>query len=76
MSSFTDQMYANAATSLRGMITGTFEDPIRRSWGEVHDEARRMAGALSDIGVVPGTSVAVLAGDPADVAGLRCVETR
>jgi fatty-acyl-CoA synthase len=70
MSSFTDQMYANAATSTRGMITGTFEDPIRRSWGEVHDEARRMAGALSDIDVVPGTSVAVLAGDPADVAPL------
>jgi fatty-acyl-CoA synthase len=70
MSSLTDQMYANAATSPRGMITGTFEDPIRRSWGEVHDEARRMAGALSDMGVVPGTSVAVLAGDPADVAPL------
>ena len=70
MSSLTDQMYANAATSRRGMITGTFEDPIRRSWGEVHDEARRMAGALSDAGVVPGTSVAVLAGDPADVAPL------
>jgi fatty-acyl-CoA synthase len=70
MSSLTDQMYANAATSPRGMITGTFEDPIRRSWGEVHDEARRMAGALSDMGVEPGTSVAVLAGDPADVAPL------
>jgi len=70
MSSFTDQMYANAATSRRGMITGTFEDPIRRSWDEVHEEARRMAGALSDLDVVPGTSVAVLAGDPADVAPL------
>ena len=70
MSSFTDQMYASAATSPRGMITGTFDNPIRRSWGEVHDEARRMAGALSDAGVVPGTSVAVLAGDPADVAPL------
>ena len=36
--------------------------------------ARRSAtdapGALSDMGVVPGTSVAVLAGDPADVAPL------
>ncbi|HZN83392.1 MAG TPA: fatty acyl-AMP ligase [Mycobacterium sp.] len=70
MSSLTDQMYANAATSPRGMITGTFEDPIRRSWGEVHDEARRMAGALSKMGVEPGASVAVLAGDPADVAPL------
>lgn len=70
MSSFTEQIYANAATSPRGMVTGTFEDPIRRTWGQVHDEARRMAGALSDMGVVPGTSVAVLAGDPADVAPL------
>ena len=70
MSSLTDQMYANATTSPRGMITGTFEDPIRRSWGAVHDEARRMAGALSEMNVVPGTSVAVVAGDPADVAPL------
>ncbi len=70
MSTFTDQMYSNAATSARGLVTGTLEDPIRRSWGEVHDEARRMAGALSDMGVGPGSSVAVLAGDPADVAPL------
>ena len=71
MSSLTDQMYANATTSPRGMITGTFEDPIRRSWGAVHDEARRMAGALSEMNVVPGTSVAVVAGIVAVADHLR-----
>lgn len=70
MSRLTEQMYASAATSPRGMVTGTFEDPVRRTWAQVHAEARRMAGALEALGIVPGTSIAVLAGDPADVAPL------
>jgi fatty-acyl-CoA synthase len=70
MSKFTDQMYGNAATSIRGLVTGPLDAPVRRTWGEVHQEARRMAGALADAGVAPGSAVAVLAGDPADVAPL------
>ena len=70
MSTFTDQTYASAATSARGMVTGSFDDPVRRPWGEVHDEARHMAGSLANLGVEPGNSVAVLGGDPAEVAPL------
>jgi fatty-acyl-CoA synthase len=70
MSKFTDQMYGNAATSARGLVTGSLDAPIRRSWGEVHQQARRMAGALANAGVAAGSAVAVLAGDPADVAPL------
>ena len=70
MSTFTDQMYGNAATSARGLITGPPDAPVRRSWGEVHQQARRIAGSLANAGVGPGSAVAVLAGDPADVAPL------
>ena len=70
MSTFTDQMYGNAATSTRGLITGPPDAPVRRSWGEVHQQARRIAGSLANAGVGPGSAVAVLAGDPADVAPL------
>ena len=70
MSTFTDQMYDNAATSSHGLVTGPLDAPLRRSWGEVHDQARRIAGSLANAGVAPGSAVAVLAGDPADVAPL------
>ena len=70
MSTFTDQMYGNAETSARGLVTGPPDAPLRRSWGEVHHQARRIAGSLANAGVAPGSAVAVLAGDPADVAPL------
>jgi fatty-acyl-CoA synthase len=70
MSTFTDQMYANAASSARGLVTGPWDAPVRRSWSEVHGQARRMAGALANSGIGPGSVVAVLGGDPADVAPL------
>ena len=70
MSAFTDQMYANAASSARGLVTGPWEAPVRRSWREVHEQARRMAGALANAGIGPGSVVAVLGADPADVAPL------
>src|SRR6201993_4145080 len=70
MSTFTDQMYSSAATSTRGLVTGPFDAPDRRSWGEIHQRARAMAGALANAGIGPGSAVAVLAGDPADVAPL------
>ena len=59
MSTFTDQMYGNAATSARGLVTGSLDAPVRRSWGEVHQQARKMAGALANAGVGPGSVVAV-----------------
>jgi fatty-acyl-CoA synthase len=70
MSAFTEQMYHNAATSNRGLVTGGPDATVRRSWGDVHREARGMAGALANSGVGPGSAVAVLAGDAADVAPL------
>jgi fatty-acyl-CoA synthase len=70
MSRFTDQMYGNADTSTRGLVTGSPDAPLRRSWGQVHHQARHIAGSLADAGVGPGCAVAVLAGDAADVAPL------
>lgn len=70
MSMFTDQMYGNADTSTRGLVTGPWDAPVRRSWNEIHQQARRMAGALANAGIASGSAVAVLAGDPADVAPL------
>ncbi|MBV8347090.1 MAG: fatty acyl-AMP ligase [Mycolicibacterium sp.] len=70
MSRFTDQMYGSAESSARGLVTGPPGAPSRRSWGEVHQQARRIAGSLAHAGVGPGSAVAVLAGDAADVAPL------
>jgi fatty-acyl-CoA synthase len=70
MSTFTDQMYANAETSARALVTGAPHAPLRQSWAEVHHQARCIGGALANTGVGPGCAVAVLAGDAADVAPL------
>ncbi|WP_433268280.1 fatty acyl-AMP ligase [Actinosynnema sp. CS-041913] len=69
MSRFVDTMVATAASAKgRGMTTGEPTAPARRTWGEVHAQAARMAGALVAGGVARGGSVAVLAGDPAVIA--------
>src|ERR1700739_3123970 len=70
MSISTDKIYSGAATSTRGLVTGPFDAPDRHSWGEIHHQARSMAGALGNAGIGPGSAVALLAGDPADVAPL------
>ncbi|WP_184691146.1 fatty acyl-AMP ligase [Saccharothrix tamanrassetensis] len=69
MSRFVDTMVATAARAEdRGMTTGEPTAPVRRTWGEVHERAARMAGALVAGGVARGASIAVLAGDPAAIA--------
>lgn len=68
MSEFTDTMFANAQSSSNGMVTGDPHNPIRRSWGQVHERARRIAGGLAAAGVGPGDAVAVLAGAPEEIA--------
>ncbi|HEX3650014.1 MAG TPA: fatty acyl-AMP ligase [Pseudonocardiaceae bacterium] len=68
MSRFVDMLLANAATSTRGIVTGEPTEPVRRTWGQVSEQARRMAGALVAGGVRPGAAVAVLAADPALIA--------
>jgi fatty-acyl-CoA synthase len=61
-------MFANARAGTRGMVTGDPDAPVRHSWGEVHDRARRIAGGLAAAGVGPGQAVAVLAGAPVEIA--------
>ena len=68
MSKFCDVMYANASTSTRGLVTGEPGAPIRQTWGEVHQRARRIAGGLAAAGVGRGDAVAVLAGAPVEIA--------
>jgi fatty-acyl-CoA synthase len=50
------------------MTTGEPRQPVWTGWRQVHDTARRMAADLVDHGLRPGTSVAVLAGEPARIA--------
>lgn len=68
MSRFTETMYGNALTSSRGLVTGEPEAPVRHSWAEVHERARRIAGGLAAARVEHGDVVAVLAGAPVEIA--------
>ncbi|MDY6997112.1 MAG: fatty acyl-AMP ligase [Actinomycetota bacterium] len=68
MSRFTQTMYANAQLSTRGFVTGEPDAPLRQSWAQVHERARRIAGGLAAAGVGPGDAVAVLAGAPVEIA--------
>jgi len=68
VSRFTQTMYDNAQSSLKGMITGEPDAPVRHTWGEVHERSRRIAGGLAAAGVGHGDAVAVLAGAPVEIA--------
>ncbi|GLY25149.1 fatty acyl-AMP ligase [Micromonospora sp. NBRC 101691] len=68
MSRFVDTVVGTAARSTRGMVTGAPTDPVRRSWGDLHAAARRTAAALVESGLRAREAVAVLAGDPGQVA--------
>lgn len=68
MSRFTDKMYYNARTSQRGMVTGEPHEPVRHTWGEVHERARRIAGGLAAAGIGLGDKIGVLAGFPVEIA--------
>jgi fatty-acyl-CoA synthase len=68
MSRFTDTMYENARTSANGLVTGEPSAPVRQTWAEVHQRARRVAGGLAAAGVGPGDAVGVLAGAPVEIA--------
>jgi fatty-acyl-CoA synthase len=68
LSRFTETMYCTAQSSSRGMVTGEPNCPVRHTWGEVHERARRIAGGLATAGVGHGDAVPVLAGAPAEIA--------
>jgi fatty-acyl-CoA synthase len=68
LSKFTDTMYGTAQSSSMGLITGEPNCPVRHTWREVHERARRIAGGLAAAGVGRGDAVPVLAGAPAEIA--------
>jgi fatty-acyl-CoA synthase len=68
VSRFTETMYDNAQRSLKGMITGEPNAPVRHTWRQVHERARQVAGGLAAAGVGHGDAVAVLAGEPVEIA--------
>ncbi|MDT7579395.1 MAG: fatty-acyl-CoA synthase [Pseudonocardiales bacterium] len=68
MSRFLTTLLATAAGSPHGMATGDPRAMVRRTWPEIHQAARRGAGALTAAGVGPGSAVGVLAGDPGAIA--------
>jgi fatty-acyl-CoA synthase len=68
VSRFTQTMYDSAQSSLKGMITGEPNAPVRHTWGQVHERSRRVAGGLAAAGVGHGDAVAVLAGEPVEIA--------
>jgi fatty-acyl-CoA synthase len=68
VSRFTKKMYRNALSTQRGMVTGEPHAPVRHTWGEVHEKARRIAGGLAAAGVGHGDAVGVLAGAPVEIA--------
>jgi fatty-acyl-CoA synthase len=70
MSRFVDTLVATATArgQQRGMVTGEPTEPVRRTWGEVHQEARRIAGGLVAGGFERGGAVAVLAAAPVLIA--------
>ena len=68
MSRFTETMYGNAQWSVKGMVTGEPDAPVRHTWAEVHERARRVAGGLAAAGIGHGDAVAVLAGAPVEIA--------
>ena len=68
MSTFTETMYSNAKWTLRGMVTGEPDAPVRHTWSEVHERARCIAGGLAGNGIGHGDAVAMLAGAPVEIA--------
>ncbi|MFC7671830.1 fatty acyl-AMP ligase [Mycolicibacterium sp. GCM10028919] len=68
MSSFTETMFNNARNSMNGMVTGEPDQPVRHTWIQVHERARRIAGGLAAAGVGRGSALAVLAGAPVEIA--------
>nr|WP_127505572.1 fatty acyl-AMP ligase [Actinoplanes solisilvae] len=68
MSRFVEGVMATAARARTGMVTGEPGAAVRRSWTDLHAQARRIAGALVAGGLRPGGAVAVLAGMPAEIA--------
>jgi fatty-acyl-CoA synthase len=70
VSVLTREIVANARFSPRHLTAGTVAEPVRLTWREVHEQAKRMAGGLAARGIGSQGSIAVLATDAADIAPL------
>jgi fatty-acyl-CoA synthase len=68
VSRFTETMFRNARESKKGMVTGEPGQPVRHTWAEVHERARRVAGGLAAAGVGHHDAIGVLAGAPVEIA--------
>jgi len=68
VSRFTETMFRNAREGSKGMVTGEPQAPVRHTWSEVHQRARRVAGGLQAAGVGHGDAIGVLAGAPVEIA--------
>jgi fatty-acyl-CoA synthase len=68
VSRFVDDVIATAGRARTGMVTGEPDEPFRRTWTELHELSRRIAGRLAGSGLKPGQAVAVLAGAPVQIA--------
>jgi fatty-acyl-CoA synthase len=69
MSRFVDKLLTTAATAgqRHGVVTGEPNQPVHTTWAAVHEQAKRMAGALINHGLGRHDSVAVLAAEPAAI---------
>ncbi|MFF2551107.1 fatty acyl-AMP ligase [Nocardia sp. NPDC058058] len=70
MSRFSEDVFVRVPQGDKGIVTGAPHAPVRHSWAAVHRAARAMAGGLAGRGIGAGSPVAILAGQPADVAPL------
>jgi fatty-acyl-CoA synthase len=69
MSRFVERLLETAATvgQQHGVTTGEPKEPVHTTWAQVHEQARRVAGALAGSGLGKGDAVAVLAAEPAAI---------
>ncbi len=51
VSRFTKTMFGDARWTMKGMVTGEPDNPVRHSWAEVHAGDARIAGGLASAGV-------------------------
>lgn len=71
MSTSVHTWLTSPASEITGLHSGDDPSDLRfRTWAQVREAAAEVAAGLAAAGVGPGDSVAILAGDPGDVADL------